>query len=74
MIAADLFRGAVLIPVAIAGLAGDLPLWGLVLAAFLLTAATSYFDPAYGGALPALAGRDGVQAANALVRASGDAL
>jgi MFS family permease len=53
MIAADLFRGAVLIPVAIAGLAGNLQLWGLVLAAFLLTAATSYFDPAYGALLPA---------------------
>ena len=53
MIAADLFRGAVLIPIAIAGLAGNIPLWGLVLAAFLLTAATSYFDPAYGALLPA---------------------
>jgi MFS family permease len=74
MIAADLFRGAVLIPVAIAGLAGDLPLWGLVLAAFLLTAATSYFDPAYGALLPALVGRAHVQEANALVRASADAI
>ena len=74
MIAADLFRGAVLIPVAIAGLAGDLPLWGLVLAAFLLTAATSYFDPAYGALLPALVSRAHVQEANALVRASADAI
>ena len=74
MIAADLFRGAVLIPVAIAGLAGNLPLWGLVLAAFLLTAATSYFDPAYGALLPALVSRAHVQQANALVRASADAI
>ena len=74
MIAADLFRGAVLIPVAIAGLAGNLPLWGLVLAAFLLTAATSYFDPAYGALLPALVSRAHVQEANALVRASADAI
>ena len=74
MIAADLFRGAVLIPVAIAGLAGHLPLWMLVLAAFLLTAATSYFDPAYGALLPALVGRAHVQEANALVRASADAI
>ena len=74
MIAADRFRGAVLIPVAIAGLAGDLPLWGLVLAAFLLTAATSYFDPAYGALLPALVSRSHVQQANALVRASADAI
>jgi MFS family permease len=74
MIAADLVRGAVLIPVAVAGLLGDLPLWGLVLAAFLLTAATSYFEPAYGALLPALVDRRNVQQANGLVRASADAL
>ena len=74
MVTADLLRAAVLVPVAIAGLSGHLPLWALVVAAFLLTTGASYFDPAYGGALPALAGREGVQAANALVRASGDAL
>jgi hypothetical protein len=74
MVSADLMRAAVLVPIAAAGLAGSLPLWALVVAAFLLTTGTSYFDPAYGAALPALAGREGVQAANALVRASGDAL
>jgi MFS family permease len=74
MVTADLARAAVLVPVAIAGLSGSLPLWALVVAAFCLTTGASYFDPAYGGALPALAGRDGVQAANALVRASGDAV
>jgi MFS family permease len=74
MIAADLVRGAVLVPVAVAGLLGDLPLWGLVLAAFLLTAATSYFEPAYGALLPALVDRPNVQQANGLVRASADAL
>jgi MFS family permease len=74
MIAADLVRGAVLVPVAVAGLLGDLPLWGLVLAAFLLTAATSYFDPAYGALLPALVDRRNVQQANGLVRATADAL
>jgi MFS family permease len=74
MIAMDLVRGAVLVPVAVAGLAGHLPLWALVLAAFLLTAATSYFDPAYGALLPALVGRSHVQEANALVRASADAI
>ena len=52
LIATDLIRAAVLIPVAIAGLAGELPLWGLVVAAFLLTSATSYFDPADGSLLP----------------------
>src|SRR5256886_4149051 len=46
MIVSDIVRGAVLVPVAVAGLAGDLPLWGLVLAAFALTTATSYFAPA----------------------------
>ena len=34
----------------------------------------NYFDPAYGAVLPALAGRESVQAANALVRAGADAL
>jgi hypothetical protein len=74
MVTADLLRAATLIPIAAAGLAGSLPLWALVVAAFLLTTGASYFDPAYGAALPALAGRNGVQAANALVRASADGL
>jgi hypothetical protein len=74
MVVSDLVRAAVLVPVAIAGLAGDVPLWGLIASAFVLTTGASYFDPAYGAVLPALAGRDGVQAANALVRASSDAL
>jgi MFS family permease len=74
MVTADVVRAATLVPIAAAGLAGSLPLWALVIAAFLLTTGTSYFDPAYGAALPALAGRDGVQAANALVRASADGL
>jgi MFS family permease len=74
MIAADLVRGAVLVPVAVAGLLGNLPLWGLVLAAFVLTAGTSYFDPAYGALLPGLVERRNVQQANGLVRATGDAV
>jgi MFS family permease len=74
MISADLVRGAVLVPVAVAGLTGHLPLWVLVVAAFVLTAATSYFDPAYGGLLPALVDRRNVQQANGLVRATADAL
>ena len=74
MIAADLFRGALLVPIAVLGLEGDLPLWLLVVAAFALTAAASYFDPAYGALLPALVDRDNVQRANGLVRATADAL
>ncbi|HXV95805.1 MAG TPA: MFS transporter [Gaiellaceae bacterium] len=74
LIGADLVRAAVLIPVAAAGLAGELPLWGLVVAAFLLTAATSYFDPAYGALLPALVERRNIQQANGLVRATAEAL
>ena len=74
MVAADLVRAATLVPIAVAGLAGHLPLWALVVAAFLLSASASYFEPAYGSVLPALAGREGVQTANALVRASADAL
>jgi MFS transporter, DHA3 family, macrolide efflux protein len=74
MIAADLFRGALLVPVAVLGLSGDLPLWLLVVAAFALTAAASYFDPAYGALLPALVDRVNVQRANGVVRATADAL
>jgi hypothetical protein len=74
MIGADLVRGAVLIPVAVAGLTGQLPLYALVLAAFVLTAATSYFAPAYGALLPSLVERRNVQQANGLVRATADAL
>jgi len=74
MIGADLVRAAVLVPVAAAALAGHLPLWGLVVAAFLLETAASYFEPAYGSLLPSLVDRRNVQAANALVRATADAL
>lgn len=74
MIAADLVRAALLVPIAIAGLAGELPLAVLVAAAFVLTAAESYFAPAYGAILPALVNRSNVQRANGLVRASADAL
>lgn len=74
MVSADLVRGVVLVPVAIAGIAGSLPLWGLVVAAFLLETATSYFAPAYGATIPTLVDRDNVQQANALVQASVQAL
>jgi MFS family permease len=74
MISADLVRGVVLVPVAIAGLTGHLPLAVLVIAAFVLTAAASYFDPAYGGLLPELVDRRNVQPANGLVRATADSL
>ena len=74
MIGADLVRAAVLVPIAAAGLAGELPLLALVGAAFVLTAASSYFNPAYGAILPALVGRENVQQANGLVRATADGL
>jgi len=74
MVGADLARGATLVPVAIAGLAGSLPLWGLVAAAFALEAATSYFAPAYGATIPSIVDRENVQQANALVHASTQAL
>jgi len=70
MVSADLVRGAVLVPVAIAGLSGSLPLWGLVAAAFVLETATSYFAPAYGATVPTLVDRENVQQANALVEAT----
>jgi hypothetical protein len=74
MIAADLTRAVVLVPVAVGGLTGHLPIWGLVLAAFALATATSYFAPAYGAVVPALVGRENVQQANALVQATAQAL
>lgn len=74
MIGADLARALVLVPVAAAALTGRLPLWGLVVAAFLLETAASYFEPAYGSLLPSLVERRNVQAANGLVRATADAL
>jgi MFS transporter, DHA3 family, macrolide efflux protein len=74
MVSADLARAIVLVPVAVAGLAGSLPLWGLVVAAFLLEAATSYFEPAYGAIVPSLVDRRNVQGANALVQATAQAL
>ncbi len=74
MISADLVRAFVLVPIAIAGLSGQLPLAALVVAAFVLTTATSYFAPAYGALLPVLVDRRNVQQANGLVRATADAL
>jgi MFS family permease len=74
MISADLARGAILIPVAIAGLTNHLPIWGLVAAAFLLETATSYFAPAYNALVPALVDRRNVQEANALIGATTNAL
>jgi len=74
MIGADLVRAGVLVPVAVAGLLHHLPIWGLVLAAFALESATSYFQPAYGALLPSLVERRNVQTANALVNATAQAL
>jgi MFS family permease len=74
MIAADLVRAAVLVPIALLGLAGHLPLAALVVAAFLLQAATSYFAPAYGALIPPLVERGNLQQANALVQATTQAL
>jgi DHA3 family macrolide efflux protein-like MFS transporter len=74
MIGADVVRAAVLVPIAVAGLAGSLPLWGLVVASFVLEAATSYFAPAYGATVPTLVDRENVQQANAFVEATAQAL
>ena len=75
MIAADLDRApSCSSPWRSAASTGHLPIWGLVLAAFVLATATSYFAPAYGAAVPALVGRRNVQQANALVQATAQAL
>jgi MFS family permease len=74
MVGADLVRAATLVPVSIAALSGHLPIWGLVIAAFVLETATSYFEPAYGALLPALVDRRNVLQANSLVTATAQAL
>jgi hypothetical protein len=74
MVGADLVRCATLVPVAVAGLTGGLQLWGLIVAAFALEGATSYFAPAYGATIPAAVDRENVQQANALVHATAHAL
>src|SRR5262249_31858111 len=63
-------RFATLVPVAALGLAGSLSLPVLVVSAFVLEGATSYFAPAYGATIPAVVERGNVQAANALVQAT----
>ncbi len=74
MVSADLARGVTLVPIAVAGLSGHLPLWTLVVASFVLETATSYFVPAYGALVPSIVDRANVQQANALVQASAQAL
>jgi MFS family permease len=74
MIGADLVRAATLVPLAVAGLSGSLSLWALVVAAFVLEGATSYFAPAYGATIPTAVERANVQQANALVHATAQAL
>ena len=74
MVSADLVRGIILVPVAIAAIEDRLPLWGLIVAAFVLETATSYFVPAYGAMVPALVDRGNVQEANGLLSATTNAL
>jgi MFS transporter, DHA3 family, tetracycline resistance protein len=74
MVAADLTRAVILVPVAIASITDQLPLWGLVVAAFVLETATAYFVPAYSALVPALVDRDNVQEANGLLSATTNAL
>ena len=70
MIGTDLLRGLVLVPVAVAGIVGTVPLWALVATAFVLTTGASYFTPAFGALLPSLVGQAEVQRANGLVSAT----
>lgn len=70
LIAADLVRGVVLVPVAIAGLTGNLPLWGLVTAGFIVATASAYFTPALNAFVPGIVDRPNVQQANGLVTAT----
>jgi len=74
MIGTDLLRGLVLVPVAVAGIVGTVPLWALVATAFVLTTGASYFTPAFGALLPSIVGQAGVQRANGLVNATNAAI
>lgn len=70
LIAADLVRGIVLVPVAVAGLTGNLPLWGLITAGFIVATASAYFTPALNAFVPGIVERPNVQQANGLVTAT----
>jgi MFS family permease len=70
MIAADVVRGVVLVPVAVAGLTGNLPLWGLIAAGFIVATASAYFTPALNAFVPGIVERPNVQQANGLVTAT----
>ena len=70
MIAADVVRGAALVPVAVAGLTGRLTLWGVIVTGLVVTTASAYFTPALGALLPAVVGRRNLQPANGLVTAT----
>ena len=74
MVAADLVRGIVLTPIAVAGLTGHLSIWAIAPAGFVVACASSYFFPAFTASLPVLVGRDEVQRANGLVTATNSAL
>jgi hypothetical protein len=74
MVGADLVRAAALLPLVGFGLAGTIPLALLVVIAFVLAIATSYFEPAAGALLPTLVGRADVQRANGLVQSSAAAV
>jgi predicted MFS family arabinose efflux permease len=67
MIAADLARGGVLSPVAVAGLTGHLSIWAVAPAGLVVATCSSYFVPAFGASVPALVGRENAQRANALM-------
>jgi MFS family permease len=74
MVAADLVRGVVLAPIAVAGLTGHLSISAVAPAGLVVASASSYFQPAFGASVPILAGRENVQRANGLVTATNSAL
>jgi Transmembrane secretion effector len=74
MIAADLGRGAVLTPVAVAGLTGHLSIWAVAPAGLVVATCSSYFLPAFAASVPTLVGRENVQQANALMASTNSTL
>jgi hypothetical protein len=74
LVSGDLVRGVALLPLALASLTGHLALWQLVVAAFVLETASSWFLPAEGALLPSLVDRGELQRANGLIRATAQAV
>lgn len=67
---ANLAAATAVTPLAVAGLAGRVPVWSLAVAGFCISTTVAYATPALGTVLPELVGRARLQRANALLTGS----